>query len=178
MNPADGFLLPDDMTILRGIVAVRYWGSGPMLEAKKEDPLQIGRGIPGFAIRCDCSEKAMITRFIMCVLALKKMCVCFVGLVADGASVGVVLVNSMFIVMCGQPSVNEFDHKDVQVVSKSVDSSTKAKPIDEVARGGGPVEFLAKVRAHFARSVCVSHCLRNFVGNRNMIGKEVNVGVD
>ena len=149
-----------------------------MLESKKEYPLQIGRGIPGFAIRCDGSEEAMIARFIMCMLALKKMCVCFVGLVADGVSVGVVLVNSMFIVMCGQPSVNEFDHKDVQVVGKAVDSSTKAKPIDEVACGGSPVKFLAKVRAHFARAVCVSHCLRDFICDGNVIGEEVNVGVD
>ena len=149
-----------------------------MLEAKKEDPLQVGRGIPGFTIRCDCSEEATMTRLIMCMLAPEKMGICFVRLVAYGASVGVVLVDPVFVVMCREPSVNEFYDEDMQVVRQAVDSSTKTKPVDEVARGRSPIEFLAQVRAHFARSVGVSHCLRYFIGDGNVIGKKVNVGVD
>ena len=49
-----------------------------------------------------------------------------------------------------------------------------AEPIDRITYLGMPIEFCAKVRAHFGGSIRLSQCWCDFVGDVDAVGKQIN----
>ena len=135
-----------------------------MLQAQKENAQKVGRGIPGIAIVGYGAKEFLVEGTVEVVVTTKEVLVCLVWRRTDGALVGVMSVDPMFMGMGREPFVNKFDDKDVEVVGKSVDGASQTQPINQIAGGRGPGEFLAEVRTHVARAVGVAYGLCKFVG--------------
>ena len=135
---------------------------------------KVGRGIPCIAIVGYGAKEFLVEGTVKVVVTTKEVLVCLVWRRTDWALVGVMSVDTVFMGMGREPFVDEFDDKDVDVFGKSVDGASQTQPINQIAGGRGPGEFLAEVRTHVARAVGIADGLCNFVGNRDVVGDNVD----
>ena len=174
MNPADFRLLGDEVPISGWVISIVDWRMRPVLQAQKEDAQKVGRGIPCIAIVGDGAKEFLVEGTVKVVDTTKEVLVRFVWRRTDGALVGVMSVDTVFMGMGWEPFVDEFDDEDVDIVGKSIDGATQTQPINQIAGGRGPGEFLAEVRTHVARAVGVAYGLCKFVGYWDVVGNNVD----